>query len=190
MRKYVLLSVAILALCAWMAAESIPSTKTAAQMKYIDAAYDTWTEILSVQIKTGTPKDLIISVTAETSLTTTVKLKGDVGSSARAAIEIQVTVDGNAIEIAGGGNFIVFNDRLLQLTGDLKHADGINPDHWIEIFMATKSANGFNWFTEDVGSGIHTVRVYARKFIAVDGVASATALVGNASVVVDEVNLK
>lgn len=202
MRKYVLLSVAILALCAWMAADSIPSTKTAAQMGYIGAVQlaPAWGDpILEVDIKTGAPKDLIISVSAETSLTTSAKLSGTTGSEALAAIEIQVRVDGVPIVNAGGpnANFIVFNNRLLRLTGDLSHhgtgwPEGmVIDDHWIEVFIATKSANAFNWFEVDVGPGVSTVSVYARKVTDfTSGKSTAVAMIGNASVVVDEVNLK
>ena len=173
----------------------IPSAKAAATSASIDRATTGWETIpeLTVQIKTGTPKDLIIALTAETSLTTKVKLSGNVGSEAAATIEARVLVDGNEVLIPGNQNpegGVVLDNRLLKLTGDLTHLNPLEPAHWIEIFMGTKSCHGFNFIAENVGVGVHTIEVQVKTSGYTIGEAQYSALIGNASLVVDEVNLK
>jgi hypothetical protein len=194
----VLVLVAVLGVTGTFAgSEQIPATKAAAAMAGIYKTTDGWETLddLTVQIKTGMPKDLIISVTAETALVTKVKLSGDTGSRALAQIDVKVLVDGNEVIIPGNENTqggVVLDNRLLGIRGDLKHVDLVNPDHWLEIFLATKSAHGFNFMAENVGSGVHTVEVKARTWGRADWANGAryAAFIGNASVVVDEVNLK
>ena len=170
--------------------DSIPSAKTAAAMDYVGKADLDWETILTVPIKTGTPKDLIIDVSLESSLTTNVKLRGDEGSAAAAGVAVRVLVDGQPVLIPDNpnpGNGVIFNNRLLKLEGDLKHLDTLEQDHWIQIFMTTKSANAFNFIAEDVGPGVSVVEVQVKTWYRESNprLAYATGLVGNACVVVE-----
>ncbi len=144
--------------------------------------------IISVDTKvSGMPKDLVIAFTGVSSLTTQVKLKGDAGSTAQAKIEIAAFVDG----FITPQGWVVLNDRMIQLTGNLKHLDLLEQDHWIQILEETSSANGFNFFAENVGTGPHTVTIEARRATPTSGFeASATALMGPRTLWVHEVNLK
>ena len=157
----------------------------------VDKENTGWITILTAQIKTGEPKDLIIDVSAETSLVTNAKLSGTLGSEAIATIEVRVLVDG-AEAVPG---VVTFNNRVLKVEGDLTHHSGGEPlpidDHWFEIFISTKSANAFNFCAEDVGSGVHTIVIEARTIKEEKGLkGTANAYIGNVSAVVDEVMLK
>ncbi len=186
--------------------DQIPSAKCAfvsTEVAYVDTG---WTTILETQIKAAGNKDLIIDVSAETCLVTNVRLDGDAGSEATATILVRVMVDGTQ---AAPGD-VTFNNRVLKVEGDLTHHYGGNPllidDHWIAIFMETKSANSFSFCIENVGKTddgqptTHTVLVQAMKVEDVDPpskkggskteAAWAEAMLGWASVVVEEVDLK
>ena len=186
--------------------DQIPSAKCAfvsTEVVYVDTD---WTTILETQIKAAGNKDLIIDVSAETCLVTNVRLDGDAGSEATATILVRVMVDGTQ---AAPGD-VTFNNRVLKVEGDLTHHYGGNPllidDHWIAIFMETKSANSFSFCIENVGKTddgqptTHTVLVQAMKVEDVDPpskkggskteAAWAEAMLGYASVVVEEVDLK
>ncbi len=181
-----------------LAEDQIPAARAAFATNNVYAASisktaaDTeWTTVLESQIKTGTPKDLTIDVSAETALITSAKLSGTTGSEAVAGIEIQVLVDGN---VAAPGA-ITFDNRLLRITGDLTHHYGgfalQIDDHWIEIYLSTKAAHAFNFAVQDLGAGVHTISVQARltKSATAD-LAYADAAIGNISMVVDEAMFK
>ena len=176
--------------------DQIPSTKAAADSGYIGPIdYGVPTMVMDVSIKTGTPKDLIINVALESSLYTKNRIKGSAETEAEATVAVQVRVDNVVI----GPRWVVFNDRLVGLKGDLSHLNIEEPSHWIELFLRTKSANAFSWIARDVGPNISHVEVWAkvttRTAAAGEGgdngtAAMARALIGNGVVVVDEVNLK
>ena len=176
--------------------DQIPSAKAAfvsadVYGMTVDKEDTGWIDILTAKIKTGTPKDLVIDVSAECSLVTNAKLSGTLGSEAIATIEVRVMVDG----VQADPGIVTFNNRVLKVEGDLTHHYGGLPldidDHWFEIFLATKCANSFNFMAEDVGSGVHTVVVQAMTHKEEKGLkGTANAYIGFASAVVDEVMLK
>jgi hypothetical protein len=178
------------------ASDQIPSAKAAFFTDDVKVATyvagddgDTgWVDILSTQIKTGDPKDLIIDVSAECALVTDVKLSGKTGSEGTARILVRVKVDNNVAVPAE----VTFANRILEIKGDLSHPAGsLLPDHWIEIFLETCNANAFNFAIENVGSGVHDVVVQAKLQTDEKGLqANAEAWIGYASVVVDEVQFK
>jgi hypothetical protein len=150
-----------------------------------------WFTIVQTQVKTGEPKDLVIDVSAECSLITGAKLSGTAGSEALAEIQFRVLVDG--VEAVPGA--VTFANRLLRVTGDLSHHYGgfalEIDDHWIEIYISTKAAHSFNFAIENVGSGVHTIEVQTKLKTDENGLkGEADAVVGNVSVVVDEVMFK
>ncbi len=150
-----------------------------------------WMDVLTTQIKTGEPKDLVIDVSAETFLATSAKLSGTTGSEALAEIQIQVLVDGMPT-LPG---VITFDNRLLRITGDLTHHyDGaLLPidDHWIEVYIETKSAHAYNFAIENIGSGVHDVVVQAKLKTDKDLSSNIVdAAIGHISMVVDEAMFK
>ena len=158
-----------------------------------------WFTVLETKMKTGTPKDLIMDVSAECSLLTSAKLAGDVGSEAAATILVRVVIDpgtdNEQYASPGEDAGITFANRVLKVSGDLTHTTNmpelVIDDHWIEVYIMTKAAHAFNFCAEDVGSGVHDVRVEAKLSKVEEGSkGEANAYIGNISMVVDEVMLK
>jgi hypothetical protein len=190
---------------------SMPAAKSAAVSECVSVTGENWTHLedLDLSIKTGTPKDLIISVSLESSLFTLNKIKGSSKSEAEAEVDVFVKVDGEPVMVCDTYGdrrdaIVVFNRRLVELSGDLSHHVTVTggdvtveiEDHWIEFFMETKSANSFNFIARDVGPNVSNVEVWVRAWSDTftegdpEAVARAAAVLGHASVVVDEVNLK
>ncbi len=131
-------------------------------------------QILNATMKTSTPEDLIISVTAESALFTTITARGGNNpsvpgwSSAMGEVKIWVTVDGKPVPVssipnlsAGGiadNGTVVFNNRVFAVKYNLS---SLTSDQFMTWYLNTKSANGFNWMLLNVGSGTHTISVYA-----------------------------
>jgi hypothetical protein len=189
-----------------LAGDNIPSAKTAMYSGDVEwASASSVTEVLDpVQIKTGEPKDLVISVSAECVLLTNSKLTGKTSEDSGASIMVTVLVDG---EEADPGQ-VTFASRTVRIKGDLTHpwagedcdADPTTEvqepcEHWIMLFMDTKTANTFNFIAQDVGSGVHNIEVVAQlDAYGVDDpdtpASDYAAMIGKATVVVEEVDLK
>ena len=173
-------------------ADSIPATKTAAVMTDLELIDGTvgfeHIEDLDLSIKTGTPKDLVICVSLESTLYTTnkvTKAKDFDASEAGVAVMVKLVKDGVATDI---GNPVVFNRRLVELRAEIPTE--VDEDYLIELFMETKSANSFSFIVENVGSNVSSIQVWMNSSQYDEGPPKVGAIVGNASVVVNEVNLK
>ncbi len=165
--KTVLLAVALLALSAPIVAAALTSdgtsnaaNKTAASgstVEILSAALES--TVLATTIKTSSPQDLIFAVTLECALWTTVETVGNDVSEARATVTVSVLFDGVAVPVSGAGDDgrVVFCDRTHRQTTTLFDDENAT----INQYLATRSANGFNWILPDVGSGVHTVEVKA-----------------------------
>lgn len=209
----VLVLVAVLTTAVMAGDNSMPATKAAAASDCISVATQRWTKIdaLDLAIKTGTPKDLVITVSLETALMTLNKISGKASSEAMASVDVLVKVDGEPVWVCNQNGdrrdaIVTFNRRFVQLEGDLRHNVTVTPagvvtveidDHWISLFMETKSANSFSFIARDVGPNVSYVEVWIRAWGSksedpIDGRAVADWLVtlGKASAIVDEVNLK
>ena len=168
---------------------------------------DGWTTVLSGQIHTATPKDLLIGVSLETSLLTDTLVKSSGGvkdsSTAEAGIEVKVLVDG--IEAAPG--VVIFDKRKQVLSATLggyytnctdDNLDGITdvltecdlaPEE-IGLLLDTTAAHHFNFIQADLGQGVHNVVVKSKisnNNVFANGTASSSALLGKGSLSVEEV---
>ena len=168
---------------------------------------DGWSTILSGQIHTATPKDLLIGVSLETSLLTDTVVKSSGGvkdtSTAEAGIEVKVLVDGQ--EAAPG--VVIFDKRKQQLSATLggyytnctdANLDGITDvltecslaQEEIDLLLDTTAAHHFNFIQANLGQGTHSVVVKSKisnNTVFANGTASASALLGNGSLSVEEV---
>jgi hypothetical protein len=130
--------------------------------------------------KTSTPTDLLINVSAECGLYTAVSGKGGgsgstSSSSATGIVTIWLELDGNpvATTLTGStpaGSFgdpnasppttgngpVVFCNRALTM-----NTANLGLDQLISLFMNTRSANAFQWFSLNVGNGNHELQVKA-----------------------------
>lgn len=185
------------------------NVKTMAVVSPMLASNDTdgWSTVMSGQIHTATPKDLLIGVSLETSLLTDTLVKSSGGvkdsSTAEAAIEVKVLVDGK--EASPG--VVVFDKRKQVLSAVLggyytncvdTNMDGITdvmtecelaPEE-IELLLDTTAAHHFNFIQADLGQGTHTVVVKSKisnNTVFANGSASSSALVGKGSLSVEEV---
>lgn len=123
--------------------------------------------VLSATLKTSSPTDLLIQVSLECALWTEV-ISSTVDehpegytsfARAEARVEIWVEVDGTAIPLGDSDGHVTFCDRVHEQ--EIFDIDEDTGNFTIRQYLETKSANAFNWFTFNVGSGFHTVAVKA-----------------------------
>lgn len=157
--------------------------------------------LLSGDVKLSTPTDLLIYTTAETSLFTKVKQKGnkDDASRSEAGIYAWIEIDGIPVPVSSSGwdgdtevnedERVVFDRRAYSL----EYYDLDDDETMIESYIRTRSAQGFNWFALDVDSNfpddIHTVELKGKVELDVDNDGEAAALVGDRTMFVQPVKL-
>ena len=151
--------------------------------------------VLSGQIKTSTVGDLLIGYSMECALwtatsNTATKGGGKTTSTSRAAVNVTAYVDGVAAEPGQ----VVYCDREqtvnLQFSSNtVEVTDAIT----LELFLKTKNANHFNFYQNNVGSGVHTVEIYVDSSVNTDPSSPTVdngtrAVVGKRSLVIEEYN--
>lgn len=166
-------------------------------------------KVLATELKnSGTPKDLVIGVSFETLLMTETVVKSKGGnrseSVADAKIVMKVFVDGT---LANPGD-VIFDRREQTLWASLGgvldctdlNGDGIVSfdectltDEEIGLALDTAQASTFNFLSYDIGSGSHTIEVWAQLYhngqvVEGDGSAAASAMLGKGTVSVWEVH--
>lgn len=173
-----------------------------------------WTTLLSNTIHTSNQKSLFVDVSLECGLFTRTLVKSKAGnkdtSSANATIQVRVVVDGQ--EAYPGA--VVFASRMQEMSavfqGLLTDADGnvclfADPDtgaitideeclqpEELDLILETMTANSFNFTTQPLESGVHSVDVQVRINTGAsfqEGDAEAAAAVGKGSFTVEEVRL-
>lgn len=177
-----------------------PSNKPAAMIARGDITFvnnGQTVEILSEIVKTSKPTDLILSVTAESSIITDVTTTGNDDQFARGQLEVYIEIDGQVVTPPanplppGPGNppqgdtgAVVFaNQRYQRIT--MLGTDDTNDT--IQTFLETRHAAGFNWMALNVGSATHTIKVFARYTQQNSAAGNATGVIGNRSLVVHPV---
>lgn len=179
-----------------------------------------WTTILSNTIKTPNQKNLFIDVSLECGLWTYTHVKSKRKSAAddsfdtstaKAQIQVRVLVDGKQ---AYPGN-VTFASRNQEMsakfmgifTGDCLiitcddatppnctvsiNYDCLEPEE-LKLLLESMTANSFNFVSEELNSGVHTVEVQAKIATDVDfdeGNAEAAATVGRGTVTVETVRM-
>ena len=160
--------------------------------KTVVMAPQTGATLLTATMSTSKPTDLILQVTAECSILTTVTNTGTSTASAFGQVRVWVEVDGQIVPVqsistppqdtpAGGDNTdkAVFCER----THTVSFMPTTQTDT-ITQYQATKNANGFNWLRQNVGAGSHTITVKADLASnATSG--TAEAIVGNRTLIVE-----
>ncbi len=149
--------------------------------------------ILTGQMKTSAVGDLLIGVSMECALwtdtnTTATKGGGKVTSSARAAVNVTVKVDG--VDATPGQ--VVYCDRTQTVSLAFSSLTVLTTDSiTLDLFLQTKNANHFNFFAPGVTSSIHTIQVFASGFIVTDPsatVGNTRAVIGKRTLVVQRIN--
>jgi hypothetical protein len=146
--------------------------------------------LLSTTIKTASPTDVVIQVTAECDILTQLTTVGNDVAEASAAIRMWVELDGvpvvvNSAEPAEDAGKVTFCDRIhKQTTSDFDDEDAT-----IEQFLKSRSANAFNWISLDLGHGTHTVEIIGTLTQETAGDATAQGVVGKRTLVVEPMML-
>lgn len=126
--------------------------------------------LLTAQMKTSTPADLLLQVTSECTILSQITNMGSTTSSYSAKVELWLQVDGQPVPVvpaptasgassgSGGADngHVVFCNREFQRTTVY---DSQNES--IKDIENTEQANGFNWVALNVGNGIHTIVLMA-----------------------------
>ena len=150
--------------------------------------------VLSGYMKTSSVGDLLIGFSMECALwtstsTTATRGGGKTTSSARAAVNVTAYVDGVAAEPGQ----VVYCDRLqtvgLQFSSlTVEITDSIT----LDLFLKTKNANHFNFYRNNVGSGVHYVEIKVDSIVSSDPNApvdpGTRAVAGKRSLVIEEYN--
>jgi hypothetical protein len=164
-----------------------PANKTsAAGSKVVVSAPGEVTTLLSERVKTAAPTDLILGVTAECAITTALTTVGNDAAEASGKIEMWIEIDGHPVGVtsADQDGKVTFCNRIDRRTT----TEFDDEDATIDTYQLTKQSNGFNWMALNVGAATHLIEVKALLTIANSGDATATAAVGNRTLIVEPVH--
>lgn len=159
----------------------------------VDGTDTNTADVLKTTIKTSTTTDLIIQVTMECSIWTTVATVGNDVSEATATVKVWVEIDGRVVPVSADdaqdadAGKVVFCDRThRQTVSDLDDEDAR-----FETYQRTRSANAFNFIAVDFGGGSvpHKVVVRAELSGSATDNAMAQAGIGHRTLVVEPVKL-
>jgi hypothetical protein len=148
--------------------------------------------LLTATMNSSKPTDLVLNVSLECSIITTVMNTGTSTSSAFGQVRVWTEVDGKVVPIRdmssppqttdAGGNKTDDSAVFCERTHTVDFMPTTQTDT-INQYQNTKSANAFNWLRLNVGSGLHTITVKADLNTAMTN-ATAQAMVGNRTLVV------
>lgn len=165
-------------------------------------------ELLSSRLRTSSPTDLLLSVSAECALWTNVATIGNDDAESIGRVEVWITIDGTIVPVSasepagspsaidpadqGSRGRVVFCNRATRLKTENFNDD--SSDDVIRLFNRTRSANAFNWAALNVGSGVHEIKVLARLVTKLAGDGSpadqlAKAAVGKRTLVIEPAKL-
>lgn len=157
--------------------------------------------ILTATLRTSSPTDLIMSLSMECSIFTqlTTGPSGDGGSDTALAagnVRAWIEVDGVIVPVTSAGtgapgdesDKVTFCDRTYSRTVT-DAEDPLDGQDIEDDYIATKSANAFNWLRLNLGNGIHTIVVKATLAQRTTGDATAYAAIGNRSLIVEPTKL-
>lgn len=158
--------------------------------------------ILTATLRSTNVTDLILSVSLECSILTQLTtgpnaVDGVDRALAQGRVLVWVEIDGQIVPInsANGASRpgdetdkVTFCDREYQRTvsDNEDPADGQDTE---EDYIRTKAANAFNWLRLNVGNGTHQIVVKATLTERVEGAATAEAIIGNRTLVVEPAKL-
>jgi hypothetical protein len=175
---------------------NLPADKVTTSGSKIDVfSPNTDVTLLAVQMRTSNPADLMLSVTLECSIVTSVTTMGNDMQQAFGQVRVWLEIDGKPVGVipatqgTSDDGKVVFCNRTYSSTtnGFSEAGNSGNQDPTITTYINTKEANAFNWVAMNVGNGIHTVSVHAELTQQVTDPSkdSAQAVVGNRTLLVD-----
>lgn len=153
-------------------------------------------KILTEVVKTSKPTDLLLSVTAETSIISDVLTTGSETQRAEGKLVFYITLDNDPNPILptgapgpshprqGDTGEIVFANQIYSRSTSLLADDTLDQ---VQTYLETKHATGFNWAVLNAQGGTHTITVWAKYDESETSTAQATGVVGNRSLIVQPV---
>lgn len=173
-----------------------------------------WQNIMSGIMKTSSQKDMVVTASLEVGLYTRTLVRSKLGtpdtSSASAGVEVRVVVDaGTPNERIAYPGDVIFGRRTQELTATFQGLiDGcltvdpatgaviinetcVRPEE-LQLILDTMNANSFVFALDDMGSGVHTIKVQARMVMnntVQTGEVEARCTIGKGSMAVEEVRL-
>lgn len=162
--------------------------------------------LLSSTLRTSSPTDLILAVSMECSIFTRLVTgpSSDGGTDSAMAsghVRAWIEIDGRIVPVnstsqppqlapPGGdeSDKVTFCNRTYQRTVT-DAEDPLDGQDIEDDYIDTKAANAFNWLRLNLGSGVHTIVVKGTLMQATSGDATAQAVVGNRSLIVQPAKL-
>lgn len=147
--------------------------------------------MLSTTIKTSKPQDLLFHLSLECALWTQLTTVGNDVANAQAQVKVWVEFDGEPVQVSSDdvedAGQVVFCDRIHE-----QEVSGIDDEQNLTLrqYLATRTANAFNWVVIDAGSGTHTVEVWASLTTDVENRATAQAGIGKRTLVIEPIQLQ
>jgi hypothetical protein len=163
--------------------------------------------ILQATLRTSSPTDLILSVSMECSILTDNIITGGSGVATETAetmgkVRVWVEIDGKIVPVNSVSSStttatpsagtdtdkVTFCNRTFNRTVTDKEnpLDGID---YSRNYIETKDANAFNWLRLNMGSGIHSIVVKAEYSASSTQGSTASAYIGNRSLIVEPAKL-
>ena len=143
--------------------------------------------LLEEAVKTSSPTDLILGVTAECVITTELTTVGNDAESAEGTVRIWVEVDGVPVPVSSDDAVetgkVTFCNQLEQRTTSM--FDDANAT--IDTLNRSGAANAFQWLRLNMGNGVHTITVKADLVTSATEGSSAMAAVGKRTLIIEPV---
>ena len=162
--------------------------------------------LLSSTLRASSPTDLILAVSMECSIFTRLVTgpSSDGGTDTAMAsghVRAWLEIDGNVVPVNGisqtplvpppagsDADKVTFCNRTYQRTVT-DAEDPLDGQDVEDDFIDTKAANSFNWLRLNLGSGVHRIELKGTLSQATSGDATAHAVVGNRSLIVEPAKL-
>jgi hypothetical protein len=204
-----LASVLLLGTGAFGASSAQPANKAVASgSKVVEFTPGSNQPLMTALMKTSSPEDLIFNVSLECSIVTQVQTTGTQSAQAQGDIQVWVTLDGSIVPINSlsqapqpktGSIAGSDSDKATFCHRDQgqQFVDGDSTTSGDELteYIATKSANSFDWVWLNASAGQHTITVWADLTATTSdactfpGTTCSAALIGNRMLIVEPTKL-
>lgn len=108
-------------------------------------------ELLSASVKLSSPEDLMLSVTLECSINTTLTTIGDDRANASGSLDVWIEIDGFTVPVSTDDTTnpgeVTFCNRTYERQTSMFGDD--DQQHTIRSFIDTRTSHGFNWLALD-----------------------------------------
>lgn len=145
--------------------------------------------VLEETLRVAQPTDLLLGVTAECSILSSLTTQGNDSQSTNGQLKLHITIDGQHVPVSDADEDegrVVFCDRTYQR--ETTQFD--DEDARIEDFLGTRTANAFDWVALDAGwldhdgDGLLSVAVHAEYEESSTEMADSEGVIGNRTLLI------